>query len=59
MGQMNGCLGVGPVNEGMKMSAMHFRGLTGYSVQNGMEFERRNASSEISEKAGPRAMMSG
>lgn len=36
---------------------MHFRQLTGYSVDNGVEFEGRNASREIREKAGPRDMM--
>lgn len=38
---------------------MHFRGLNGYSVENGMEFEGRNASRETSEKFGARAKMSG
>lgn len=44
------------INEEMNRSAVHFRGLTGYSVEYGIEFEVRNASREISEKAGPRAM---
>lgn len=55
---MNGNLGE-LVNEGMKRSAVYFRRLTGYRVQNGMEFEVRNGSREISEKAGPRAIISG
>ena len=46
-------------NEGMKRSAVYFRRLTGYRVQNGIEFEVRNGSREISEKAGPRPTMSG
>lgn len=43
------------VNEEINGSFVHFRGLTGYIVENGMEFEVRNDSKEISEKAGPRA----
>lgn len=55
---MNGNLGeLG--NEGMNRSAGHLRGLNGYSVENGMESEGRNANRETSDKVGARAMLSG
>lgn len=47
------------INEGMDRSAVSFRRLTGYSVENGTAFEGRNARRESSEKAGARAMISG
>lgn len=46
-------------NEGMNRSAGHLRGLNGYSVENGMESEGRNANRETSDKVGARAMLSG
>lgn len=36
---------------------VHFRGLAGYSVENGMELEGENVRRETSEKAGARTRM--
>ena len=46
-------------NEGMNRPAGHLIRLNGYSVENGMEFEGRNANREASDKVGARAMLSG
>lgn len=46
------------INEGMDRSAVSFRRLIGYSVENGRASEGRNASRETSEKAGAKAIMS-
>ena len=40
------------INEGMGRSAVSFRRLIGYSVENATAFEGRNASRGSSEKAG-------